>query len=166
MSWNVRIPTLLALALAVAPAAADEGPALRVGMQVEREVSRPTPSGDVEVTTEAVESVKRGDVLVYTLQIANPSQAPALEARVDDPIPAGTVLIPESASGPGTRVSFSVDGGKTFAPYPVTRTVVGDDGIPRERQVAPEEYTHVRWTLTEPLDPGQVRSALFKVRVE
>ena len=166
MSWKVHILACFAAGLLVLPATANEGPALRVGMQVEREVARPAPSGKVEVRTEPVERASRGDVLLYTLQIVNDGPGPALDARVDDPIPSGTVLVPDSAGGEGARITFSVDGGKTFVTYPAVRPVAGPDGVVRDQPVAPQEYTHVRWTLTDPLDPGQARTAFFKVRVE
>jgi len=166
MSWKTSALGLLTLALITAGATANEAGKLRVGMQVEREITKRNDAGQVERRTEPVAAASRGDVLVYTLQIANDGGDPALAARVEDPVPAGTVLIPDSAGGTGTRITYSIDGGKTFVVYPALRRVVGEDGVARELPVPAEDYTHVRWTLTEALDPGQVRTAYFKVRVE
>jgi uncharacterized repeat protein (TIGR01451 family) len=164
MDWRAA-PLGLALALLASPARAEDAPRLRVDLQVEREVVEQPPSGPPRTRREAVDAVAVGDVLVYTLAVVNEGSSPALEARFVDPVPDGTVLIPESVEGPG-EVTYSIDGGTTFAPYPITRRVVAPDGSERDVPVPPEAYTHVRWTLTEPLDPGQVRTANFKVRVE
>jgi uncharacterized repeat protein (TIGR01451 family) len=166
MSWKTPVLGLLGLALVAAAATANESGNLRIGMQVEREVAKRNDSGQLELRTEPVAAASRGDVLVYTLNIVNEGGDPALAARVDDPIPAGTVLIPDSAGGTGTRITYSIDGGKTYVVYPALRRVVGEDGVARDLPVPAEDYTHVRWTLTEALDPGQVRTAYFKVRVE
>lgn len=155
---------LLALAASAAPA--QELPKLRIDLQVERELLETTPAGEPVLRREPAEDVTAGDVLVYTLNIQNEGRGPAHRARVVDPVPAGTVLIPDSVAGNGAEVTYSIDGGESFAAYPITRKVTAPDGRQQEVPVPVEEYTHVRWTLTETLDPGQVRTANFKVRVQ
>ncbi|MGD8377681.1 MAG: hypothetical protein PVF68_16225, partial [Acidobacteriota bacterium] len=149
--------TLLALAATAAPA--QELPKLRIDLQVERELLETTPAGEQVLRREPAEDVAAGDVLVYTLNIQNEGQGPAHRARVVDPIPPGTVLIPDSVAGDSAEITYSIDGGDSFAAYPITRQVAGADGSQREVPVSVEEYTHLRWTLTETLDPGQVRTA-------
>jgi len=156
---------LLAVTLA-APAVAQEQPKLRVDLQVERELLEAGADQQEQVRREPVESVSTGDVLVYTLNIQNEGTTSAHAAKVVDPIPDGTVLIPDSVQGTGAEITYSIDGGASFAGYPITRRVKGPDGRELEVPVPAEDYTHVRWTLTEPLDPGQVRTANFKVRVQ
>ena len=169
MSWKRSPgPMLLVAFLALPAAQADPqgAPRLRIDMQVEKEISRKDPSGEAEVRRVPVEVAGAGDVLVYTLQIVNEGEVAAMRARVVDPIPEGTILIPDSAEGKGTHIAYSIDGGTHFASFPLTRQVMRSDGEVEEVPVPVEEYTHVRWTLTEPLAPGQARSAHFKVRVE
>ena len=139
-------------------------PRLRVGLQVEREVARYDEGGKLVLEREPVENVAAGDVLVYSLQIHNDGDAPAVKAKVVDPIPDNTVLSPDSAVGEGALITYSIDGGTSYAPYPITR-VVTLAGVDEVVPVPAEDYTHVRWTLTEPLAPGQARAAHFKVRV-
>jgi uncharacterized repeat protein (TIGR01451 family) len=171
MSWKktpglTLLTVALALALGSSLAAAQEAPRLRIDMQVEKEVQVANPDGGVEIQREPVVGTTRGDVLVYTLAIVNEGSQPARNARVVDPVPEGTVLLPESVMGPGSHVSYSADGGHSFGEFPITRSVIGPDGLREDQPIPIEEYTHVRWTLTEPLAPGQVRTANFKVRVE
>ena len=171
MYWNktpglTLLTVALALALGTSLAAAQEAPRLRIDMQVEKEVEVVGAGGEVEIQRQPVVSTTRGDILVYTLAIVNEGGDPARNARVVDPVPVGTVLIPESVIGPGAHVSYSADGGHSFGEFPITRSVIGPDGLRIDQAVPVEEYTHVRWTLTEPLAPGQVRIANFKVRVK
>ena len=154
------------IALVAVPAIAQEQPQLRVDLQVEKELVETSASGETTVRRLAVDSAGIGDVLVYTLNIFNEGNSSAHAARVVDPIPDGTVLIPDSVEGPGADITYSIDGGSSFSPYPITRKVTGSDGRLEDAPVPAEQYTHVRWTLTEPLAPGQVRTANFKVRVQ
>jgi len=156
----------VAVALAGASAVLAASPHLRVDLQVHREVATVEPSGETSVRHEPVDAAEAGDVLVYSLEIVNEGPTPALNARVLDPIPTGTVLIPDSVTGDGAEVSYSIDGGASFGAFPITRRTIANDGREREVPVGIEEYTHVRWTLMEPLAPGQMRTAQFKVRVE
>ncbi len=107
-----------------------------------------------------------GDVLVYTLEILNLGPGSAHNARVVDPVPEGTVLVPGSMGGQDAEASVSNDGGVSYATYPITRSILRDDGTSEELPIPLEEYTHVRWVLTQPLDPGEKRTAYFKVRVQ
>jgi len=40
-----------------------------------------------------------GDVITFTLRLANPTRRPAADLRIDDPLPAGFTYIPDSATG-------------------------------------------------------------------
>ena len=152
--------------LVVTDVLASQTPKIRIEIKAEREITLVAPSGEIEVKREPARQAAGGDVLVYTLQIVNEGSAPALKTKVVDPVPSGTILIPDSVGGEGTRAAFSIDGGATYASYPITREVVREDGSTEELPVPIEEYTHVRWTLTEPLAPRQTRAAYFKVRVQ
>ena len=162
------LPAILGVlvALVAAPALAQEQPQLRVDLRVEKELVETSASGEAIVRRLAVDSASVGDVLVYTLNILNEGNSSAHAARVVDPIPDGTVLIPDSVQGPGAEITYSIDGGESFSPYPITHRVTGSDGRKQDVPVPAEQYTHVRWTLTEPLAPGQVHTANFKVRVQ
>ena len=166
MSWSRRL--WIAPLVAVLPAVtsmAEDLPRVRVGIQVEREVAHYNSAGELVLEREAVDHVEVGDVLVYSLQIVNDGPVAAVRAQVVDPIPENTVLILDSAAGDGTRITYSVDGGSSYAPYPVTQ-VVSRDGVEEEVPVPAEDYTHVRWTLMQPLEPGEMRTGHFKVRVQ
>lgn len=100
--------------------------------------------------------LSQGQVVYYTVRITNPTPVFANKVQVSQQIPANTTYQVGSASGPGTEVEFSVDGGETFA-------AAGDlklpDGVTR---APPERYTHIRWRLRNPLAPGATALARFR----
>jgi uncharacterized repeat protein (TIGR01451 family) len=160
---NLSLSVLMALA---APAAAqDEKPRVVIYVDVQEEVAQPDARGNVQLARFDVERADPGDVLVYKLTYTNTGSRPAVNAKVDDPIPAGTVLVPGSVSGEKARITFSIDGGRTYVPWPATVSVPGPDGSPTEVEAPAERYTHIRWSALTPLAPGESRTASFKVLV-
>jgi hypothetical protein len=67
-----------------------------------------------------------------------------------------------SAKGKTTRVSFSVDGGKTFA-SPAQLTVVDNNGI--KQTAKPKDYTDIRWVYQGTLSAGSSSSVSFNVSI-
>jgi uncharacterized repeat protein (TIGR01451 family) len=154
------------LLVLAAPAAADtEQPRVVLKVDVKEEISRTDASGNILVVHQPVERADPGDVLLYTLTYTNLGGRAAVNANVDDPIPSGTVLLPGSASGERARITFSIDGGKTYTTYPAIQAVTGDDGRTVQKEAPAESYTHVRWSATDALAPGESRTASFKVVV-
>jgi uncharacterized repeat protein (TIGR01451 family) len=103
-------------------------------------------------------TLSQGQVVYYTVRIINRAAVAASDVAVVQRIPANTTYVPGSAAGPGAEVSFSADGGQSFAP--AGRITVDVDG--REQRAAPEQYTHIRWQLRNPLAPGAVALARFR----
>jgi len=88
-----------------------------------------------------------GDVLTYTITYASSGSVDAREVVVLDPVPGETEYVAGSATGTGTLIEFSHDGGTSF------------DGS----EVAP--VTHIRWRLSAPLAPGDSGAVAFQARV-
>lgn len=163
------LSVLVALAaltlVAAAPAPTPVSPRLEVTVAVQQEVVHVDAAGRTQVKLEPVKSVKPGDVLVYRLRATNLGLAPARDAQIDDPIPVGTVLLPESLAE-AKSVRASLDGGKTWQAFPATVARKRDDGQ-IERVPAPANaYTHLRWVLEEALPPGESTEVGFKVTVQ
>lgn len=99
--------------------------------------------------------LSQGQVVYYTVRITNPTPVFANKVQVSQLIPANTAYLPGSAAGPGADVEFSIDGGQTFGrPESLKQT----DGT----RAPPERYTHIRWTLRNPLAPGATALARFR----
>jgi uncharacterized repeat protein (TIGR01451 family) len=102
--------------------------------------------------------LEQGQVVYYTVRITNQTTVPLRNVTVVQPVPANTVYIADSASGPGANVSFSTDGGHAFAA--ASALTVELDGIRQPAQ--PAQYTHIRWELRNPLAPGATALARFR----
>lgn len=103
--------------------------------------------------------IVEGQVVYYTLAVRNPGSQPAHDVVVTKPVPANTRYIPGSAVAPNATVTFSIDGGVTFAP---ARNLVAPDEPGSAGPVPPERYTHIRWRMRYPLAPGAVAYARFR----
>jgi uncharacterized repeat protein (TIGR01451 family) len=104
-------------------------------------------------------ALTQGQIVYYTVRIRNPTPVVARGVEVVRRIPANTFYVPGSAAGPGAQIDFSADGGQTFAP-PSRVTVT--DGSGSRRAAKPEDYTHIRWRLRNPLAPGALAHARFR----
>ena len=102
--------------------------------------------------------LEQGQIVYYTVRITNQTTVPLRNVAVVQPVPANTVYIADSAAGPGAAVSFSVDGGNSFAA--ADALVAEVEGTKQPAQ--PAQYTHIRWQLRNPLAPGATALARFR----
>ena len=152
--------------LAADPTPTTAPPRLEVTVEVQREVVKVDASGRSQVVLEPVKAAHPGDVLVYSLRATNVGLAPARQAQIEDPIPAGTVLMTESVAAPAKNVRASLDGGKTWQEFPAMVAVRRDDGQVERVPAPADAYTHLRWVLEGSLPPGETAEVGFKVKVQ
>jgi uncharacterized repeat protein (TIGR01451 family) len=94
------------------------------------------------------------DVIEYRLIYTNTGDEPIRNVLITDPIPVGTRMVHPSASRPKTgKVEFSVDGGKSFHPWPVMVKKTTLDGKKKVVEATPEMITHIRWALGDAIQP-------------
>ncbi len=103
--------------------------------------------------------IRQGQVVFYTVTLHNPGTQAAHNVIVTKPVPANTRYVADSAAAPGAVVTFSMDGGVTFAD---ARRLLTKDARGIDRPVSPERYTHIRWRMTYPLAPGARAYARFR----
>jgi uncharacterized repeat protein (TIGR01451 family) len=140
-------------------------PLVSVSMKAEKEVSVVT-KGEKTTKRVAATKVDPGDVFFYTLNYVNSGDEAATSAVLDDPIPKGTVYLPGSAFGKDTEITFSIDGGNTFKkPSLLTYEVKLPNGKTEKRSASPEEYTHIRWTVST-IPAGGSGQVGFQVRMK
>lgn len=140
-------------------------PQVTIAIQTEKEVTT-LQNGQKTTKRVAATNAAPGEILFYTLTYANAGNESATSAVVDNPIPTGTVYLPGSATGQGADISFSIDGGKTFKkPSLLTYEVKLPSGKLDQRVASPEEYTHVRWTITT-IPAGGNGKLGFQVKVK
>ena len=126
----------------------------------EVEIETKTADGKVEKKRGPVQKAVPGTVIFYTSTFKNISAKPAGNIVITNPIPANTTLVAASPYGEGMDISYSADGGKTWAAADKVK-VKGADG--KERPAAIGEFTHVKWTLRGELAAGKQAEAGFRV---
>lgn len=153
------------VAVLLLPLAALAKPLVSVSITAEKEVLVKKGAEKVRKKVPAT-TIVPGNVIFYTLSYINSGDEPATNAVIDDPIPQGTVYLPGSAYGAGAEITFSIDGGKTFKkPALLTYEVKTPDGKVEKRAASPEEYTHIRWTISK-IPAGGKGTVGFEVKVK
>lgn len=151
------------LLFALAPDALAK-PRIQVSITQAKEVTLSKP-GAKTAKFVPVKEASPGDLIEYTLTYTNAGDELARDAVIDDPIPKGASYVASSATGDGAEITFSTDGGKTFAAaVKLTYEIRLPTGLMEKRIATPSEYTHVRWTLRK-IAPGASGKVRFRVRV-
>jgi uncharacterized repeat protein (TIGR01451 family) len=146
-------------------ALAAQEPRLELKTTVAKEV-KVKKDGKWVVQTIPVEKTTPGDILVYTITYLNSGKSPAVEAEIVDPIPKGLAIIPESAEGKDTEIKASLDNGRSWQKLPATVLIKNQDGTLSAKPAPADRYTHVKWTVKNPVQPGQSGRVSFKVTVK
>src|SRR5262245_3571702 len=122
-SWprrgGARVGALALAALAAAGAVAQGGgeratPGLEVATLVEILAAGPDGTAAALVALAPAAAPEPGASLVYTVKFKNTSGGAVDDVRITKPVQPGVRYVAGSASGPGSDVLFSVDGGLTF----------------------------------------------------
>lgn len=165
MKRPLRIAFAVLVCLALGLAAAQNGTdpiAIDLEVYVVSQVTRDDGTRE-ERFTEATEA-RPGQVVEYRLIVENVSDEtlPAGIVVVTGPVPEGTEFVPSSAtpSSEALLTEFSADGGEN---YYETNVFVGRV---EDRTIAqPTEYDAVRWTVLEPMEPGDTFTLVYRVTV-
>jgi uncharacterized repeat protein (TIGR01451 family) len=127
----------------------DAASALRLTTTLEKVVEETGADGAVRYTLSSDLSRAPGDQFILTVRFANVSGVTTDDVRITTAVPDGMGYVADSATGPGGLVLFSTDGGRTFGtPQELAARTAGGSAA------QPAPYTHVRWVLEAPLEPG------------
>lgn len=104
------------------------------------------------------------DTLRYELVFKNPTAIVLKNVVFENPLPSNLMLVGGSVttSAPA-KIEYSIDGGKTFSAQPMVRANVNGQDV--QRPAAPEQYTHIRWTVTGNVAPAATVTARYDARV-
>jgi uncharacterized repeat protein (TIGR01451 family) len=110
-------------------------------------------------------ALRPGDVLRYRLRFTNLAADSVRQVQFTDPIPVGLRYLAGSASADrdDVRISYSIDGGRSYSTQPVIEEVV--DGKTVRRPAPASMYTHIRWTVTGWLQPQAKVTAAFQAQL-
>ncbi len=165
MKTPLRIAAVLFACLTLGLAVAQNGTdpiAIDLEVYVVSQVTRDDGTRE-ERFTEATEA-RPGQVVEYRLIVENVSDEtlPAGIVVVTGPVPEGTEFVPSSAtpSSDALLTEYSADGGDN---YYETNVFVGRV---EDRTIAqPTDYDAVRWTVLEPMEPGDTYTLVYRVTV-
>lgn len=128
---------------------------------VQKEEVSVDDAGNRETRLVEAGMVVPGDEVVYTVSFSNVSDQPAENVIITNPLPEQLSYVEGSAFGPGAEVQFSVDGGVNFAP--AGELLVSENGD--ERPANGGDFTHIRWVMTNVIEPGAQGMAQFRARL-
>ncbi len=129
---------------------------------VDKEVEEIDAQGRRKVKTIPAEKVLPGEEVIYTIFFSNVSEKQLGGVVITDPVPASTRYVAGTAFGPGTDISYSVDGGGVYS-SPDRLTVMDETG--RQRLAKPAEYTNIRWLYKPVLKPNEKGYVSFRAIV-
>ncbi|MBE9516743.1 MAG: DUF11 domain-containing protein [Proteobacteria bacterium] len=158
---NYIVTTLFLSLLGINSAMAEQG-SIEIKIEVKK-VEITTVYGEKKVREVEAKTVVPGDELLYTVFFKNIDRVPVDNIAINDPIPDATRYKEGSAFGAGTEITFSVDGGKSYA-KPDDLTVTNKKGETRKAQA--EDYTNIQWVFRPKLAPGKTGTAQFRVIVK
>jgi uncharacterized repeat protein (TIGR01451 family) len=118
-----------------------------------REVSKLAPA----------DRVVSGDWVIYTLEVRNTAATTIRAPTVTYPVPEHMSYVAESAVGPATEISYSVDGGSSFD---AAENLKVQDADGQLRPAIAADYTHIRWHLKNSLKSNSVAFVRFRARVK
>jgi uncharacterized repeat protein (TIGR01451 family) len=144
---------------------AEQGPKLELKTVVEQETKIRKQRKWV-LERRPVDRTKPGDTLVYTITYANTGNGLLRDAVIVNPLPREVVANPESAGGKDTDISCSIDNGRSFHAPPIMVQTKRPDGTLKSSPATPDRYTHIRWLVKKPLQPGQTGTVSFKATVK
>jgi uncharacterized repeat protein (TIGR01451 family) len=156
---------LASLALVAASAVAADGPprgCVELKTVAETEVEYVDAQGQRATRLAPVAKVVPGTQVVWTVTASNICDKPADKVSIDNPIPPQMTYVADSAIGAGADILFSTDG-RQFA-EPASLRVSDADGS--ERPARSSDYTHIRWSLRNPIGPGQVAMARYRAALK
>lgn len=108
-----------------------------------------------------------GDEVIYTTTYTNNGTRPADKVVITNPVPTHTRYRDGSATGAGTRIVFSVDGGKTYGLREKLTVATKDPGgTDIVRPATADDYTHIRWELRDAVAPGRNGFVRFRVVIK
>ena len=127
------------------------------------EVTRINQAGQEVTVLEPAAKVVPGDEVIYTINFVNRGTEPAADVVITNPIPEHMVFTKVEESPRAANVSMSADGGERYD-SPRNLTVPDAKGQPRPAKAS--DFTHVRWVLQDPVEPGAEGSVSFRAQLQ
>lgn len=133
--------------------------ALTASQVVEKEIVVINDDGSETTRRTPADTVVPGERIVYTLNYQNDKSEAANDLVLTMPVPGEVKFIEGSADNRASVVTYSADGGQSFASRQ-TLTVQTADG--EWSPASSGDVTHIRWLIAGPVQAGQTGQLAFK----
>lgn len=104
--------------------------------------------------------VTPGTEVTYSVNYHNVGSKPVGDVVINNPVPVHMDYIADSATGENTTISYSIDGGKSWANALSKLSVKGADGS--VRPATAKDCTQIRWAINGKVAPGAKGSVSFR----
>jgi uncharacterized repeat protein (TIGR01451 family) len=123
------------------------------------EVEQEVINAKGEKSTKLVPAAKvvPGIEVTWTITANNVCKQPSDKVTINNAVPEHMTYVANSASGPGSDITYSLDG-KTFAS--ADQLTVQENGAARKARA--DEYRNIRWVFKDSLPPGAQGFARFR----
>jgi uncharacterized repeat protein (TIGR01451 family) len=128
---------------------------LKTTAQIEKEVVN--ANGEKSRVLVEAGKVVPGTEVIWTVTANNVCKVPSDKVTINNAVPEHMTLVPGSAIGAGSDITYSLDG-KTFAT--ADKLTVTENGATRPAHA--DEYKHIRWEFKNSLQPGASAFARFR----
>lgn len=134
--------------------AAEAAPKVTLNLSADKQVMKQDDRGQPIATWQPMgkqAATKPGETLRFQLLSKNEGKAPAKTVVLTQPIPKGTQYVLKTAtSSQPADITYSIDGGNQFVAQPKVKETLPNGQIV-EKPAPAIAYTHVQWTLKQPL---------------
>ena len=127
------------------------------------EIKTTNEAGEEVTELVAADKVVPGDEVIYTIHFVNKGTEPADDVVITNPIPQHMVFTSVGQSPGGAEVEMSANGGSEYG-QPGQITVADAGGGVRPANAT--DFTHVRWTFQNSLEPGAEGSVSFRAQLQ
>jgi uncharacterized repeat protein (TIGR01451 family) len=157
----IRLP-LFALSLLLFAVTAQAAAPGSIKLQTIAQQEKVTVGKDGVKHTEIVPAgrVLPGVEVIYTIKYTNVGKSPAEDVVVNDPVPEHMTYVDGSATGEGTAISYSVDGGKHWSAMIETLEINNGNGT--TRSATARDVTDIRWVVKGKLAPNANGEVSFR----
>ena len=125
--------------------------------EIEKEVF--SAEGKKELMRVPAAKVVPGSEVIFTTSYKNVSKEKAEKAVITNPMPEHMIYSDNSARGSDTKITFSIDNGKSFN---IPAKLFVFDAAGRKFPARPKDYTHIRWEINNPLPSGAKGEVSFR----
>lgn len=127
---------------------------VKVSSRVYQEETVVAPDGSRGVRHVPASRLYSGSELIYEVSYSNVGPKPTSQVIITNPLPSDLSYRSAPGRPAGTAFDVSVDNGETYGP--LTSLSIREAGRAAPRPARESDVTHVRWTINDPVRPGEV----------